>query len=291
MTTWRWSEISSTETAIGLAPPVEMWTRTFLLASQSLIGRPSNSPRLTIGRYDPRIARTFPSFPKGRISFGCGRIVSTMQDSGMTIVCPPTVTTIPSSTASVRGKAMENFDPAPDMLEIVTRPPIAWISVRTTSIPTPRPERLVTESAVENPGAKSKLSISASLSFASGSTKPFSTALFRILSRLRPRPSSLTSIMTCPERCSALSRNSPRGFLPDARRSAAGSSPWSIALRTRCVIGSARRSTKLLSTSVISPSMTKFTSLPVASPASLTIRAMRWNSGFTGCARIAITAS
>ena len=37
-----------------------------------------------------------------------------------------------------------------------TEPPIAWMFSRTTSMPTPRPDTLVTRSAVEKPGAKMK---------------------------------------------------------------------------------------------------------------------------------------
>jgi hypothetical protein len=45
----------------------------------------------------------------------------------------------------------------------VTRPPSAWISRRTTSRPTPRPDRADTSSFEEKPGVKRRLSISPGL--------------------------------------------------------------------------------------------------------------------------------
>ena len=49
-----------------------------------------------------------------------------------------------------------------ELIEI--RPPSAWIERFTTSMPTPRPEMLEMDEAVENPGRKIRLSISSSLS-------------------------------------------------------------------------------------------------------------------------------
>ena len=74
-------------------------------------------------------------------------------------------------------------------------------------------------------------------------------------------------------------------------RASGRSRPWSTALRIMCVKGSARRSITVRSTSAPSPSVFSRTFLPVASATSRTMRAMRWNSGRTGCARIAITLS
>ena len=51
------------------------------------------------------------------------------------------------------------------------------------------------------------------------------------------------------------------------------------------------RSITVLSTSVCSPSVTRRTDLPVRAATSRTRRGMRWNTDFTGCARIAITLS
>ena len=64
---------------------------------------------------------------------------------------------------------------------------------RTTSMPTPRPERSVTASAVEKPGAKIRFQTSASVGL-SAIGMPFSRAFARMRSRLRPLPSSLTSM-------------------------------------------------------------------------------------------------
>ena len=97
--------------------------------------------------------------------------------------------------------------------------------------------------------------------------------------RLMPAPSSLTSMMTRPERCAAASRTEPSGGLPAAVRCSGLSSPWSTALRIMWVSGSASSSTTVLSTSVDSPSVRRRTSLPVASATSRTMRDMRWNSG------------
>ena len=47
----------------------------------------------------------------------------------------------------------------------------------------------------------------------------------------------------------------------------------------------------VLSTSVASPSVTRCTDLPVASATSRMIRDIRWNTGLTGWARMAITLS
>ena len=55
--------------------------------------------------------------------------------------------------------------PATDFTSMV--PPIWSILLRTTSMPTPRPEMLVTLAAVEKPGAKMNLWICASDSFSS----------------------------------------------------------------------------------------------------------------------------
>ena len=91
---------------------------------------------------------------------GLGRSVSTMAVSGTTRVCSATVTTMPSSTASVSGRLSVKVEPLPGREEIEMRPPSAWIERLTTSMPTPRPEMLETVAAVEKPGRKIRLSIS-----------------------------------------------------------------------------------------------------------------------------------
>ena len=181
--------------------------------------------------------------------------------------------------------------PRPGVEAMETRPPSACTAFLTTSMPTPRPDRLDTVPAVEKPGRKSRLSISGSESSASPETSPFSTALARMRSRSSPAPSSPISMKTLPERCAAERRIVPTGSLPLARRVSGFSSPWSTALRTMWVSGSASRSITVLSTSVLSPRVTSLAFLPVASEASRTMRDMRWKSGFTGWARIAMTPS
>ena len=97
--------------------------------------------------------------------------------------------------------------PRSDLSEM--RPPISWMLLRTTSMPTPRPEISEIFSAVENPGNMIRLLISSSLRLASGLTRPFSFAFLSTRSELMPAPSSLTSMTMRPPRCSAESRIVP----------------------------------------------------------------------------------
>ena len=102
---------------------------------------------------------------------------------------------------------------------MLIRPPRAWIDLRTTSMPTPRPETSETVSAVEKPGRKIRLSISSSVSTSSSAIRPRDTAMPRTRSRLMPRPSSLISMTIRPARCSATRRTVPSAGLPASRRS------------------------------------------------------------------------
>ena len=79
-------------------------------------------------------------------------------------------------------------------------PPIRSMLVRTTSIPTPRPDTVVTSSAVEKPGAKSRSTTSRSdiRVACSGVMEASSTAFALTASRSIPAPSSDTSIVTWP---------------------------------------------------------------------------------------------
>ena len=96
----------------------------------------------------------------------------------MTKRSPPLVITRPGMMASVRGIFSLTVVPSPGRLKTSTTPPIFSIWDLTTSMPTPRPETLVTVWAVENPGWKIRFSASRSLSFSacSGRRRPFSTA-------------------------------------------------------------------------------------------------------------------
>ncbi len=64
--------------------------------------------------------------------------------------------------ASVSGIFILNVVPWPSSVRTSTDPPIFSMLVRTTSIPTPRPDTFVTAAAVEKPGIK--ISCTASLS-------------------------------------------------------------------------------------------------------------------------------
>ena len=57
-----------------------------------------------------------------------------------------------SRNANVSGMARTTFTPRPGSLSMEMRPRSAFMVVLSTSKPTPRPDRLVTVSAVENPG-------------------------------------------------------------------------------------------------------------------------------------------
>ena len=68
--------------------------------------------------------------------------------------------------ASVMGKVMVTFVPIPTSLEMSTMPPSLPMFVFTTSIPTPRPDRLFTCSRVVKPGRKTSPSTSRTVSSA-----------------------------------------------------------------------------------------------------------------------------
>ena len=79
--------------------------------------------------------------------------------------------------AKVSGKRSVMVDPRPAELATSIVPRSPSIVRFTTSIPTPRPERLVTVAAVEKPGWKITWNNSLSLSFAPGANSPLSSAL------------------------------------------------------------------------------------------------------------------
>ena len=158
-------------------------------------------------------------------------------------------------------------------------------------MPTPRPEMLEIDCAVEKPGAKISRSISSFDMITSGTTRPFSIALARTRSRSIPRPSSAMRIRMRPDLCSADSVSVPSGDLPAARRSSAGSIPWSTALRIRCVSGSPSRSITVLSSSVLSPETSSRTCFPVLAVNSRKMRGTRLKTEPIGWARIAIADS
>ena len=93
------------------------------------------------------------------------RISSSRLTWGMTNRSPPLVITRPGMMARVSGILILTVVPSPGRLNMSTTPPIFSMLDFTTSMPTPRPEMLVTVCAVENPGRKIRFSASRSLSF------------------------------------------------------------------------------------------------------------------------------
>ena len=105
-----------------------------------------------------------------------------------------------ATIASVSGILMVKLRPTPATDFTSTVPPIWSILLRTTSMPTPRPDTLVMVAAVEKPGVKMNLWICASVSFSASvsETSPCAIALALMRSVSRPRPSSATSMMMKP---------------------------------------------------------------------------------------------
>ena len=100
----------------------------------------------------------------------------------------------------VSGRMIEKREPWPGLDEISMRPRMASTFLRTTSMPTPRPDTSVTTAAVENPGSKMSCQTSASLIRSFTRSRPRSCALARMRSRSRPRPSSSISMTRLPWR-------------------------------------------------------------------------------------------
>ena len=128
------------------------------------------------------------------------RTSSTTESCGIAKRSPAASTIRAETMAKVSGILMVTEEPSPatDLMSMV--PPIWSILVRTTSMPTPRPETEVTAAAVEKPGAKMNLWIWASVIFSSSAseTRPFWSALALIRSVLSPRPLSAMQMMMWP---------------------------------------------------------------------------------------------
>ena len=152
--------------------------------------------------------------------------------------------------------------PCPARVDTSTRPPSAVMSERTTSMPMPRPETCVTRDAVENPGSKMHSISLASVGCASAAMRPCATALARTPSRLRPAPSSASSIAISFATCRTVSVISPVSDLPAFARCARFSMPWSSALRSRCSSGPTSFSSTARSSSVCPPRISRFARLP-----------------------------
>ena len=113
----------------------------------------------------------------------------------------PAHSTISAETiARVSGILTVNLEPWPSLEDSSMVPPIFSMLVRTTSMPTPRPETAVTASAVEKPGLKMNCWICCSVSWATSASVViwFLSAFCLIFSTLRPLPSSPISMMMCP---------------------------------------------------------------------------------------------
>ncbi len=85
------------------------------------------------------------------------RTSSTTADCGMAKRSPADSTKSAGTIASVSGILIVSVVPLPNTDFRSIEPPIWSILVLTTSMPTPRPETLVTAAAVEKPEAKTNL--------------------------------------------------------------------------------------------------------------------------------------
>ena len=103
-----------------------------------------------------------------------------------------------AEVALSRGVVSRQTVPSPRVESTLTVPPIRSMLVFTTSMPTPRPDTLVTFVAVEKPGWKTSIMTSRGSSWAacSGRTTPRATAVCRTRSTSMPAPSSVTSTVT-----------------------------------------------------------------------------------------------
>ena len=130
----------------------------------------------------------------------CARTSSITESCGIAKRSPPASTISAETIASVSGILMVKLEPSPGTDFTSTVPPIWSMLLRTTSMPTPRPDTLVTAAAVEKPAAKMNLWICASVIFSSSDSvaRPFSTAFCLMRAVFRPRPSSEISMMMWP---------------------------------------------------------------------------------------------
>lgn len=104
---------------------------------------------------------------------------------GTVKIVPPTLTSMPSTMARVRGMRSVMQVPFPYSLVMVTVPPMLSTFRFTTSIPTPRPEYSVTSLLVEKPGSIRRERISFWLYSSSGFVRmPFSRAFVRTAGRI-----------------------------------------------------------------------------------------------------------
>ena len=220
------------------------------------------------------------------------RTLSTMLSIGTPKTSWSTSIIITRCTDIDSGSEMVTLVPRPGSLETAMVPPVRRTMVRTTSMPTPRPERSETCSAVDSPASMISCSASSSLMLAkrASSIRPRSKALCLTFSTSMPRPSSEISMITRSSACLAFSLRTPSSGFPARRRSAGVSRPWSMALRRRWTSGSASSSTTVLSASVSSPSISRRICFSRRRARSRTSRLKRWKTCATGTMRTCITA-
>ncbi len=130
----------------------------------------------------------------------CTRTSSITANCGMAKRSPAASTMSAETMARVSGILITKVVPRPSTERTSMVPPMISMLLRTTSMPTPRPDTLVILAAVEKPAWKMNLWIWASFIFSSSASvaRPFSSALARMRATSSPRPSSAISMMMCP---------------------------------------------------------------------------------------------
>ena len=177
--------------------------------------------------------------------------------------------------------------PFPNSVCSSTVPPRLSTLALTTSIPTPRPEMLVTCSAVVTPLRNTKLAICFGLmrSVRLEGNNPFDAAARLTRSTSIPAPSSETSMRTSSQSRYARTMRQPSGDFPASTLRDGISTPWSMELRTKCISGALISSRISLSSSKSWPSRCRQTRLPPARARSLARRGKRAQSTPIGCVR------
>ena len=263
-------------------------------APEAWLAIPSSRPRLTSGSRLPRRRYTGAPWIISMPLRACSPpkcTNSTKLTWGIAKRSPPLVTVNAGIIANVSGILILTVVPCPSLLCTSTVPPIFSTLVFTTSMPTPRPDTLVTFSAVENPGRKIKLIASRSLMRAACSEviTPRCNAFFFMRSGSTPAPSSEISMLTWPPSWNARRKTTPSAGLPAALRLSGASTPWSAEFRTKCVSGSLIASMMVLSSSVSFPSISMRIFLPQAVAKSRTTRGNLFQTLPMGCMRVFIT--
>ena len=193
---------------------------------------------------------------------------------GIAYIVSPTVTMTACVTASVSGSAIVKVVPRPGVDVMSMRPPRETISLRTTSMPTPRPAIWVISSTVEKPAMKIYCVSCASLTSASASSMPFWMAFSRMRAKFSPPPSSAKVNITSLPTCCASMVISPISDLPLAARCCGISNPCATALRNKCSNGAVIFSSTDRSISTRTPRNSRLAFLS----SSLAVwRTRRWN--------------